>query len=132
MKRYLLLAAMLALAGCAAPQERLANRRQERLAAYQALPPDLRAVVDTGRLKTGMNEDAVYIAWGRPDQVLQRGSAAGEETVWLYEGSYLAETRYWGRRHLHSAYVSAGYVRAEVVFAQGLVTSWRTLAAPPY
>jgi hypothetical protein len=47
------------------------SRKQERLAAYNALPDDQKQMVDKGQIKIGMNEEAVYIAWGPPSQILQ-------------------------------------------------------------
>ena len=120
---------VLGLTGCAAPTT-VVSRRQEKAAAYQALSPEFREAADRGALKAGMPADAVYIAWGAPAQVLQRGSAAGEETIWIYTGGFMQETRYWGYHRLHSDYTPRTYVRAEVVFSQGVVSSWRTLPEP--
>jgi len=88
--------------------------------------------VNKGNIKVGMPMDAVFIAWGPPAQVLKGGSAAGEQIVWLYAGGYVEEVRYWGHRHIHSDYYPRTYTSAEVVFAQGVVSSWRTLPQPEY
>ena len=69
------------------------SRKQERLAAYNALPDDQRQMVDKGQIKIGMNEDAVYIAWGPPSQILQSETESGHTTIWMYHGTTMEETR---------------------------------------
>ena len=135
--------ALLLLAGCAAPST-IESRRIEKSAAYQALPPDQQAMVDSGQIRVGMSADAVYIAWGKPNEVLESEDAQGRITTWLYHGSWLQENRYWayreaghrGRgayleRYLVSDYTPRDYVRSEIVFKDGKVQSWRTLPKPP-
>jgi hypothetical protein len=116
-------------AGCATSTP--ASRKTERAAAYASLPDDLKALVDEGKIKIGMPQDAVYIAWGKPGQILQNETEAGSATVWIYEGGYLEETRYWSRRTISHDYQPRTYVRAEVVFVGGKVKSWHTLPQPP-
>ena len=137
----LLLAALL-LAGCATST--VEKRKQERAATYAALSSEFKAAVDQGNIKIGMNEEAVYLAWGKPSQTLQSESPRGAMTTWLYHGSRLVEHRYWAY-HSHSyghgygyysspfltsEYYSRGFVQAEVVFESGVVKEWRRLPAP--
>ena len=137
----LLLAA--ALLGCATST--VESRRQERMAAYNALTAEERELVDRGQIKVGMNQDAVYVAWGRPSQVLQGESGAGGvTTTWLYHGTWMEETRYWSyrevpyqggvylERYLDRDYHPRDYLSAEIVFAGGKVARWRTLPRPVY
>jgi len=129
----LLLSGLLAcsiLAGCATST--VQSRKNERPAAYAALSPELRALVDQGQIKVGMNMDAVYLAWGKPAQVLQQEDASGAVTTWLYEGGWMEENRYWYHRRLMYDYQPRTFVRAEIVFAGGLVREWRTLPQPSY
>ncbi|MEY2428401.1 MAG: hypothetical protein QOJ40_1286 [Verrucomicrobiota bacterium] len=116
------------LAGCATST--VETRRSERAASYAGLPPDSKVMVDQGRIKVGMPMDAVYIAWGPPAQVLQSESEGGAATVWLYEGGFMEENRYWSRRHLEHDYQPRTYVRAQVVFVNGRVKEWHTLPQP--
>jgi len=129
------------LCGCATTT--VESRKKERYTVYAELNDDFRALVDQGRIKVGMPMDAVYIAWGKPSQVVQSESSSGEMVSWLYHGTYLQEYRYWayqpyfygGHRHgyFYSApyldydYVPMNFVRAEVTFQDGIVKSWRTL-----
>jgi hypothetical protein len=121
----------LLVVGCA-NSTTVASRKSERSAAYAGLPDDMKASVDDGRIKVGMPADAVYIAWGKPAQILQNESEAGSATVWVYEGGYLEETRYWSRRNISHDYQPRTYVRAEVIFVNGKVKSWHTLPQPVY
>jgi hypothetical protein len=140
---FLLGSLTLLLAGCATST--IESRRQERPAAYAGLSPELKELVDQGLIRTGMPEDAVYIAWGKPAQVLHsQAGEGGPTTTWLYHGGWMEETRYWnyreinygGKRHLERYldrdYVPREYVSAEIVFVDGKVHSWRTLPRPIY
>ncbi len=136
-----------ALVGCSSPSatdpKLIAKRRTERLAAYNALPDDHRAQVDSGQIKVGMNEDAVYIAWGAPAQVLRSGDASGERTTWLFHNSTTDEYLFWRyrevprkdgtvflERFLDRDYNYRDYVSAELVFSGGRLQIWRMLPKP--
>ncbi|MFN3410454.1 MAG: hypothetical protein ACK45B_15795 [Limisphaerales bacterium] len=134
-------AALLA-AGCAT-KSTPEQRRTERAAAYASLTPETRSLVDAGQIRVGMSEDAVYIAWGKPAEVLQREDASGLRTIWLYEGGWMEESRYWayrqvGRgqggmaleRYLVTDYHPRTFIRAELIFVDGVLKEWRTHAAP--
>lgn len=124
----------LLLTGCATTTT-IESRKTERAAAYAALSPEFKTLVDDGQIRKGMTEDAVYIAWGKPAQILQQENQQGPATIWLYEGGWMEETRYWtGRRNprLEHDYQPRAYVRAEIVFVNGKVESWRTLPQPVY
>lgn len=136
----LLVAGMAILSGCATST--VESRKHERYGAYSALTPELRTQVDLGQVKVGMTEDAVYIALGKPDQILQEETQAGAATRWLYHGTHLEEYRYWNRRPFHTGhrysydsyyvtdYHARNYIRSEVVFKAGVVAEWRTLPVP--
>jgi hypothetical protein len=119
---------LLTLSGCA--NSSISSRKQERAAAYASLAPDLMNLVDRGQIKVGMTSDAVYIAWGPPSDIVQSESSSGASTVWLYNGGWMEENRYWSHRSLIRDYQPRTYVRAEVVFVKGVVTQWRTLPQP--
>jgi hypothetical protein len=133
--------AVLLLTGCMSSS--VASRTKERPAAYAALPPDIKSLVDSEQIRVGMSEDAVYIAWGKPAQVLQSETERGAQTVWQYWGGWMEETRYWayrevGRggetcleRYLIHDYEPRTYLRAELVFVAGRLKEWHTLAQPP-
>ena len=125
---------VIGLTGCIS-RPTIQSRIQQRNAAYAALTPAVKQLVAEGRIQAGMDTNAVYMAWGRPEEILQSGDQRGEYTTWVYRGAYLEETRYWvGRRvpHLSFDYEPRTYVRAEIIFANGKVQSWRTLPQPAY
>lgn len=136
------LLAFLLTAGCATNRTPQA-RKQERPAAYASLSPEFQSLVDQGQIKVGMPVDAVYIAWGKPSQVIQGESFQGRIITWLYYGITFEEYRYWGYRPyasyyywpsptLEHDYVPRQYVQAEVNFQNGAVTSWRNMPRPAY
>src|SRR5436190_13110618 len=125
-----LLAIAWCVVGCAT-RSTVQSRHQERAADYAALTLEQRALVDQGQIKSGMGEDAVYIAWGKPFEVLKGESGGTPVTTWLYARTAVQERRYWNvhRRDpadLHNAYrflptidtedVPVHYTSAEVVF----------------
>ena len=141
----LLLVAVTFLCGCATTIE---DRRKERLSVYSQLPPEMQALVDKGQIKVGMPKDAVYIAWGKPDQIIQSESDQGRTETWIYYGSSLRPYHYWSYNgwgpfyhdhyfyspapYLETDYYPQYYVSAEVMFQNDRVVSWRSLPRPPY
>jgi hypothetical protein len=147
----LLLAAF--LCGCASTIE---DRRKERLAAYSQLPAETQSLIDEGQIKVGMPKDAVYIAWGKPDQVITSESDQGRSEIWLYHGSVLRPYHYWsygpgfygwgpwhggyggyyhynyGLPYLETDWYPQYYVSSEVQFENDHVKHWRSLPHPPY
>jgi hypothetical protein len=123
------LSLVLLVAGCVTGTT-VQSRKGERFSAYQALNPEMRAAVDAGQLKAGMNMDAVYIAWGKPSQILQGGSETGETTTWVYRGTYTQQTEIWGYWRMHYAYATISYTRAQAIFTNGVVTRWDTFPSP--
>ncbi len=139
---FIALASAIVLTGCATST--VEKRRTERQSAYQALASDQRALVDQGQIRSGMNQDAVYIAWGKPAQKLQSEGPEGLTETWLYSGSTLDDYRYWTFREyrerdgstrlervLESDYQIRDFISAEIVFTNAVVKSWRTLPTPP-
>ena len=135
----------LAMTGCVTST--VEKRRQERYPAYAAFPTETRELVDKGQIKVGMPMDAVYIAWGKPSQVVQGQAPDGTSvTTWIYYGTAWQEYRYWnyhyypGWRYGYYAmptldydYVPSSYVAAEVTFQNGVVKHWRNSTQPqPY
>jgi hypothetical protein len=130
------------VSACATSKSTVETRRQERAAAYGALTPEQRRLVDEGQIKVGMNEDAVYIAWGKPAQMLASEDASGRLTTWLYQGTTTDEYVGWRYAEVpgpNGAYFTRRldrdisvreYVSAELVFHDGLLQSWRTLPKP--
>ena len=68
-----------ALLLCGCVTSTVEKRKQERAGVYSGLAPELQAAVDQGKIKVGMGMDAVYIAWGKPAQILTGESSQGEK-----------------------------------------------------
>lgn len=129
------------LTGCATST--IESRRLERPTAYDALSPEQRQLVDQGRIRVGMSEDAVYLAWGPPAEVREADTEDGRVVVWVYRGAWLKETGYWVtpqinpdprllvERYRDREYRTQPFVRAEVRFSQGCVIRWRDFPRPP-
>jgi len=126
------LIALLVLTGCATST--IESRRGERADSFAALSPELKSLVNDGQIRRGMTQDAVYIAWGKPAQILQHEDEQGVVTLWLYHGGWMEETRYWthNSRAPINDYQPRTYVSAEITFANGVVQAWRTLPKPTY
>ena len=141
--RTFLIVFLLCFIGCGTPST-IDARRTEKQSAYGTLAPEEKELVDQGQIKMGMSADAVYIAWGKPAEVLEsEDPQSGHITTWQYHGSWLQESRYWAyretrrggddlylERYLVSDYQPRDYVRAEITFKDGRVLSWRTLPRP--
>jgi hypothetical protein len=77
-----LVAGVLALAGCGStPQKRIAKNE----AAFAAMEPGAQAAIRAGRVEVGFTPKQVELAKGKPDRVLRRTTAKGEEQSWIYE-----------------------------------------------
>lgn len=129
------------LCGCASST--IEKRRAERITAYETLSPEYQQLVDAGEIKTGMPKDAVYIAWGKPDDITYSEDSHGKLETWLYYGRYMKEYRYWNYRainrgdgeeylvrHLESDYNPESFLKAELIFSRGKLISWRTYPPP--
>jgi len=142
LKKLLLLGVTgLLAAGCATST--IESRTRERAATYDALSPEWRDLVNQGEIKVGMPMDAVYVAWGKPSQILNSETSSGTTTTWRYQGTSYQENRYWTHGYLaHSTYgygygypwpylqydyVATPYLAAEVVFKKGVVKNWQNL-----
>jgi hypothetical protein len=136
----LLLLAVVFLVGCATTVD---DRKKERFAAYSELPPETQSLVDSGQIKVGMPKDAVYIAWGKPDQITRSESEQGQTETWSYHGSVLRPYHYWnygydgyypyyGFPYLDTDWYPQYYVSAEVTFQNDRVVNWRSLPRPAY
>jgi hypothetical protein len=133
------------LSGCATSS--IESRRSERMSAYTAMKPEFQRLAEHGRISVGMPADAVYIAWGKPSEVVQSASASTE--TWRYYGTRARSYQYWDYgphyppgngflRHSESDFLNYNYalpylerdyyperyLRAEVTFQNGIVEGW--------
>ncbi|HEY7002297.1 MAG TPA: hypothetical protein VH330_11205 [Candidatus Udaeobacter sp.] len=70
----------LILTSCSTPQTRISDHPD----LYQSLSPRDQALVSQGQIRYGMSRNAVWLAWGSPDQKVV-GNMAGRPTeTWIY------------------------------------------------
>jgi hypothetical protein len=125
---------LLLLCGCSTVQSRV----RERHAAFEQMPPPQQSLVLRGEVREGMSRDAVYIAWGKPEEV-SRGTRHGQPfEVWTYYMAaqdviprYTYAPRVIGRHHVLNSvytpqYITHWYPFRAVVFENGRVVSWET------
>ena len=90
----LILLATAVVTGCST----VGSRKGERADAYNTLSARYRALVDEGFIDVGMNTNAVYIAWGKPYQIMRVDFPSGERTVWIYTGATSEQVSSWQYR----------------------------------
>jgi hypothetical protein len=74
---------LLFLSGCTT----LETRIQERPEAYRALSPSDQALVQQGKIREGMSQDAVYIAWGPPSSRIPGRNRGRIVETWIYDAT---------------------------------------------
>src|SRR5437762_4722235 len=73
-------ASALVLASCSTTETRISGRSE----IYQTLSPKDQALVSQGQIRTGMSQNAVWLAWGSPDRKIV-GNMRGRPTeTWIY------------------------------------------------
>ena len=96
----LILLATAVVTGCST----VGSRKAERADAYNALSAQQRALVDEGIIDAGMNTNAVYIAWGKPYEIMRVDFPSGERTVWVYTGATSEPVSSWQYRPSSNPY----------------------------
>ena len=84
MKKFALLFSFAAVGLCLTSCETLENRISEHQDIFNSLSPRDQALVRQGQIRSGMPTDAVWLAWGSPDQKAT-GEMRGRPTeTWIY------------------------------------------------
>ncbi len=68
--------------GCATVQSRISAHPE----IYQSLSPQDQALVSQGRIREGMTQNAVWLAWGSPEQKMVGAARGRPVETWLYLG----------------------------------------------
>ena len=137
-RRILLLALTFGIAagtliftGCATTEARISQHPE----IYQRLSSRDQSLVSQGQIRPGMTTDAVWLAWGTPDQKIPAnvGDSHGETWVYLryetppsYGGPYYYGPFDWSYIPPKFVYPSRG-----VTFSNGKVMYFRYLPSPP-
>jgi hypothetical protein len=123
-------AGALILVGCATTQSRISQHPE----MYQRLSARDQALVNQGQIRRGMSMDAVWLAWGTPDQKIPDMGPRSTET-WLYlryqsPPSYGAPYYYgpfdWSYIPPRFPYASKG-----ATFSNGRVVFYQYVPPPP-
>jgi hypothetical protein len=124
-------AAALLLTSCGTTGQRISQHPE----IYQHLSPKDQTLVSQGQIRPGMTMDAVWLAWGTPEQQIP-GDAHGRPTdTWVYlryetppsyGGPYYYGPFDWSYIPPKFPYPSKG-----VTFANGRVVFFRHLPSPP-
>src|SRR5207302_10561937 len=93
-----------ALCGCSTVQSRIRERHE----VFEKLSARDQGLVTKGEVREGMTKDAVYIAWGKPDEVMEGSKEKRPFELWRYyiatqqlRPRYTYAPRFFGR---HIAY----------------------------
>src|SRR6266566_7696461 len=124
-------AIVLILTSCGTPGTRISQHPE----IYQRLSSRDQSLVSQGQIRPGMTMDAVWLAWGTPDQKIPAnvGDSHGETWVYLryetppsYGGPYYYGPFDWSYIPPKFVYPSRG-----VTFSNGRVVFYRYLPSPP-
>jgi hypothetical protein len=83
-------AGALFLASCSTSQTRISDHPD----LYQTLSARDQALVSQGQIRTGMSKNAVWLAWGSPDQKFVGNMGGSPTETWIY--IYYATYPYYG------------------------------------
>jgi hypothetical protein len=126
-----IIAAALILVGCATTQSRISQHPE----IYQHLSARDQALVSQGQIRAGMTMDAVWLAWGTPDQKIPDNMGNRPTETWLYlryqtPPSYGAPYYYgpfdWSYIPPKFPYASKG-----ATFSKGRVVFFQYVPPPP-
>ena len=127
----MVMAGALIFSGCATTATRISQHPE----IYQSLSAADQALVSQGQIRTGMTMDAVWLAWGTPEQKIP-GNVRGRTTeTWVYlryntppsyGGPYYYGPFDWSYIPPKFPYPSKG-----VTFSNGRVVFFRHLPSPP-
>lgn len=70
----------LLFAGCSTTQTRINDHPE----IFQSLSPNDQALVSRGEIRPGMSQNAVWLAWGNPDQKLPGNVHGRPAETWVY------------------------------------------------
>lgn len=137
MRYFFLLIALVVLTGCSTVESRI----KERPETYNNLSAKQKNLVSAGEVSEGMRPDAVYLAWGKPDQVFNGTERGDNVEEWIYEASrsevssryrpqpiiYNRGGRYYGGWDyvFEPVIISHPYPYKSIRFENGKAVAWR-------
>ena len=125
-------AAVLLFTGCGTTGQRISQHPE----IYQRLSPQDQALVSQGQIRPGMTMDAVWLAWGTPDQKIPGERRGRPSETWVYARydtpfpSY-GVPYYYGPFDYSYIPPKFPYPSRGVTFSNGRVVFFRYLPPPP-
>jgi hypothetical protein len=104
-----LCASALVFTGCATPEQRITDHPE----IFQTLSPRDQELVKAGKIREGMSQNAVYLAWGAPDQKATGVARGHQVETWIYNEYTYANAPY---PYPYGPYGYGGYFGGGAVF----------------
>ena len=82
----------LLITGCATLEDRISQNPQ----IFNSLSPRDQALIRQGQIREGMGQDAVWLAWGAPDNRLSGRSRGRPAETWIYNTTTTAYAPHYG------------------------------------
>ena len=135
-RQFSLFVLVIATAGFLCNCSTVSTRIDERPGVFQSLTKDDQRLILAGRIATGMSEDAVYFAWGKPSYNFQSVRDGIIITSWEYVGGaagampdYVPVRQFVGSRYgvqwIYKPLFPRSSYRFRIVdFRNGHVTEW--------
>ena len=127
---FAITACAMTLSGCATPGGRISQHPE----IYQSLSSRDQALVSQGQIRQGMTTEAVWLAWGTPDQKIPASIHNRPAETWVYS-RYETPPSYGGPYYYGPfdwSYIPPKFIypiRA-VTFSNGIVAYFGQLAPP--
>ncbi|MDX2227819.1 MAG: hypothetical protein SFY92_12105 [Verrucomicrobiae bacterium] len=100
MKPFLLPTLLLTglLTACSTPETRIKEHQD----TYQKLPSKFQQLVAKGKIAEGMSEDAVYLALGTADQIIDKNDGGVASQIWIYTDTYYQDVPSWNTSYIQT------------------------------
>jgi hypothetical protein len=102
-------ASALILTSCSTTETRISDHPE----IFQTLSPNDQALVKTGKIREGMSQNAVWLAWGTPDQKATGVAHGRPVETWIYNEYTYANAPY---PYPYGPYGYGGYFGGRVFF----------------
>ena len=104
-----LAASAIVLTSCSTTETRISDHPE----IFQTLSPSDQALVQAGKIREGMSQNAVWLAWGAPDQKATGVARGHPVETWIYNEYTYANAPY---PYPYGPYGYGGYFGGGVVF----------------
>lgn len=128
----LLLACLVTLLASCASSSTLRERRiTQNTEIYESLSETDRGLVAEGKIREGMHKQAVFLSWGRPDDIREGSRSNVPYETWLYTANRPHTQTYlslgYGYDNPYYGYGGRYYGRSHLGFSPGVATTYRPI-----